>query len=339
MDILLKNINRRTFLQIATLTTAAIALNSTSPMTKSVAEQKPPTQSNSPFYRFSLGDYQCISISDGTLTPPNAAAFAGNAPPQELTTALKDGFQTSENFTVNCNILFVNTGKNKVLIDAGGGFLVPPTAGKLVSNLKLLGISPREIDTIIISHAHGDHIGGLTDKNGKFIYPNAKYYINRGEFDFWTNPKASLPKIGGGEKMAADMIATAKKVLEAISKRVVKIDVEKEIIPGFFAINAHGHTPGHIAIRIKNKDISLIHVADAVHTHTVNLRHPEWRPIFDADAEQAALTRQRILSQIATERTLMYAYHFPFPGLGHIRERGEGGYSWEPMPWQLSITD
>jgi glyoxylase-like metal-dependent hydrolase (beta-lactamase superfamily II) len=323
------NFSRRSFLKTASF--AAIATSIPVAFYSIAQAQTPPR--NPGFYRFKLGEFNLATISDGVLAAP-AAAFAGNATPEQLQVVLKEAFQ-SETLMPDCNILYINTGTHKVLIDAGSGGLNGATAGKLIENLAQIQIAPTDIDTIIISHAHPDHVGGLTDPLGAKLFSNAKYYVPNAEWQFWMNPNVSLPKAKIPDEAKQGMIAVAKKQLTAIQDRVTKFEVNKEIIPGITAIPTPGHTPGHVAFRITSGDRSMVHTADVVHTHTINLWNPSWQPIFDADPEQAAATRQSTLAKIASDRTLMFAYHFPFPGVGHIVPRAGGGFNWEPVNWQF----
>ncbi|NJM66996.1 MAG: MBL fold metallo-hydrolase [Acaryochloris sp. RU_4_1] len=174
--------SRRTFLKTATLASAASAL----PVfltSRGIAQNSASSQPrNASIYRFKLGNFRMVSISDGTLNPP-AALFAGNATPQQLSDVLRQSFQ-SESLNVDCNILFVDTGSHKVLIDAGSGVLAGATAGKLIENLALARINAADIDTIIITHAHADHVGGLTDQAGSLVFPNARYFVSNPEWRF-----------------------------------------------------------------------------------------------------------------------------------------------------------
>ncbi|WNZ26812.1 MBL fold metallo-hydrolase [Leptolyngbya sp. NK1-12] len=326
--------SRRAFLQTASLATAAMVLPIASHAGQAAQVMQPSPQLRNPgFYRFKLGDFELVSVSDGTLSVP-AAGFAGNASPNQLAEVLQAGFET-ETLTAHCNVLYVNTGQHRVLIDTGNGALSGDTAGKLLANLQAAQINPADIDTIIISHAHGDHVGGLLDASGNSVFTNAQFYVPRLENEFWMQPQVSLPKMGLDEAAKQKMIETAKRQLGAIQSRLTIFEPEQEIISGFSAIPASGHTPGQVAIRIRSGNQFLTHTADVVHTHHINLWHPDWQPIFDADPAQAVEARQRILQQISDSRELMYAYHFPFPGLGHIRPRAGGGFTWEPVNWQF----
>jgi glyoxylase-like metal-dependent hydrolase (beta-lactamase superfamily II) len=321
-------ISRRTFL------TGAIATSFALPITGNLWAQtaRPMMPGNTGIYRFKLGNFNLISISDGTLSVP-AAIFASNAAPEEFNRVLQQGFQ-GEKLTVDCNVLLVDTGQNKVLIDTGSGLLNGATVGKLIENLQQALIKPSDITAVILTHAHGDHVGGLNGKSG-LTFPNARYFIGKQEWNFWTGNSVDLPKFGGPAEMKKQMIEIAKTQLGLIRDRVTQFDVNQEFLPGFTAIPAYGHTPGHVAIRIASGNAVMVHTGDTVHTNTINLWNPSWKPIFDADREMAATTRQAVLEKIARDRTLMFAYHFPYPGIGHLRDRNGGGFDWQPVNWQF----
>jgi glyoxylase-like metal-dependent hydrolase (beta-lactamase superfamily II) len=323
------NFSRRSFLKTA----AGAAIATTIPVSWYAIAQAQTASRNPGYYRFKLGAFNLTTLSDGILTAP-AAAFAGNATPEQLQAALTEGFQT-ETLTPDCNILFIDTGTHKVLIDSGSGNLNGATAGKLIENMASAQITPADIDTIIVTHAHADHVGGLTDPMGTLLFPNAQYYVPNAEWQFWMSPNVSLPKVKLPDEAKKGFIAIAQKQLTSIQQRVTRFEANREIIPGITAVPTPGHTPGHVAILIKSGESSMMHTADVVHINTINLRHPDWKPIFDADPDQAATTRQNTLAKIASDRTLMFAYHFPFPGVGHIVPRDQGGFEWEPVNWQF----
>lgn len=265
------DLSRRSFLKTAALAAIATSL----PVAfYATAQAQTPKSRNAGFYRFKLGEFNMATISDGVLAAP-AVAFAGDVTPEQLKEVLRQSFQ-SETLTPDCNILFIDTGTHKVLIDSGSGNLNGDTAGKLVENMTLAQIAPADIDTIIISHAHPDHVGGLTDPMGVSLFPNARYYVPNAEWQFWMNPRVSLPKVRLPDEAKQGFIAVAKKQLTAIQGRVTRFEVNREIIPGIAAIPAPGHTPGHVAFRVTSGDSSLVHTADVVHTHTINLWNPSW---------------------------------------------------------------
>jgi hypothetical protein len=189
-------ISRRALLtsaaSLAAGVTAAAALPATRPLFAQMAQRVMPR--NSGIYRFKLGAFNLISMSDGKLNIP-AAVFASNATPEQLKVALQEGFQR-ESLTADCNILLVDTGQNKVLIDTGSGSLNGATVGKLLENLQQAQIQPSEITAVILTHAHGDHIGGLKGTNG-LTFPNARYFISKPEWNFWTAQSVDLPKFKG----------------------------------------------------------------------------------------------------------------------------------------------
>lgn len=324
------SLSRRTFLTSAAIATLSIGL---APQPRHLlaktAQRMMPR--NSGVYRFKLGAFNLISVSDGALTAP-AAVFAANATPEQMKEVLQQGFQ-QETLTADCNVLLVDTGKDKVLIDTGSGALNGAKSGKLIENLQQAQIQPQDITAVILTHAHSDHIGGLGDKG--LLFPKARYYINKKEWQFWTARSPQMTSFKGPKEMAQQAITIAQTQLALIKNNVTQFEPNQEILPGFTAIPAYGHTPGHVAIRIASGDNVMVHTADTVHIHTINLWNPSWTPIFDGDQVEAAATRQAVLEKIAADRTLMFAYHFPYPGIGHLRPRATAGFDWQPVSWQF----
>jgi glyoxylase-like metal-dependent hydrolase (beta-lactamase superfamily II) len=289
---------------------------------------------NTDIYRFKLGDFDCVAVSDGTHTyapptfPPPATFLFANAPRERLEPVLREHNLQPEQWlewTSPYICLAVNTGKHQVLVDTGADGLAPST-GKLVQNLKAVGIAPEHIDTVILTHGHPDHIGGNTDSEGKLTFPDARYVMWKGEWDFWTSGQAETKL---DEHVRERQLKFARKNLPPIQGRLKLVDRETEITPGIRALAAPGHTPGQMALAISSRGKQLLCVSDVV-LHLIHLEQPEWCAGTDFSPQQVLATRRRLLNRAATQNALVLAFHFPFPGLGHVMPKGEA-WQWQPI--------
>jgi glyoxylase-like metal-dependent hydrolase (beta-lactamase superfamily II) len=290
---------------------------------------------NTETFRFKVGRFECAAISDGSFNYPPESLFA-NVSRQHVEAALRGHNLPTEHVTTPYACLLVNTGQHQVLIDTGAGNIGVHAAtifpsvdhsttvtGKLLGNLRALGIQPSEIDIVIITHAHPDHVAGTLDEAGRLVFPNAHYFIAKDEWEFWVSDVAAT-------KAAAVMVNIARQNLVPMRDRLTLIDDAAEIVPGIQANATPGHTPGHIALSITSDGQQLLHISDVV-LYPLHLEYPEWVPVFDISPEQAAISKHRIFNRAAEEHALVFGHHFPpFPNLGYVQKL-ETGWQWQPI--------
>ncbi len=236
-----------------------------------------------------------------------------NAPRERLEQALREHNLYPEQWSewVSPYIcLVIKTDEHRVLVDTGAGGLDPNT-GKLLQNLRAAGITPEDIDTVIITHAHPDHIGGNTDNEGRPAFPNAKYVMWQDEWDYWTSEQAETKL---DEHVRDILLGCARKNLPPIQGRLYLVDRETEIVPGIKATAAPGHTPGHMALAVSSAGEQLLCISDVV-LHPIHLEQPQWHAAVDLDPKQVEATRRRILKRAMAEKPLVFGFHLPFPGL------------------------
>lgn len=279
---------------------------------------------NAQTFHFKVGNFDCFTVNDGFGLYPNPARILfADAPQDELVQVLSEhNIQPDAwpEWISPFNCLLIRTDQHLVLVDTGYGVVdFMPDAGKLVQNLQTLSISPKDIDTVILTHGHRDHLYGVTDDaTDQVTFSKARHVMWRGEWEF-RNSEEGVDFDDGD----------AKRKLAAIKDQLDLIDSEIEIVPGVCAISAPGHTPGHMALSIASQGEQLLHLVDVI-GHPIHLERPQWNMRIDYQPEVAQHTRRRLLQRAVSEQARILAYHFDFPGLGYVLQQ-PNGWKWQAV--------
>jgi glyoxylase-like metal-dependent hydrolase (beta-lactamase superfamily II) len=287
--------------------------------------------------RFGHGAFHCTVVSDGILEMGPAYVNFPTADRTEIEALLTEHYRSVDKVRLNQNLLVVDTGGQKVLIDSGVGTMPDlgvksfgEHTGRAVTNLRAAGLDPADIDVVAITHGHPDHCWGLVDEAGKPLYTNATVMISAADFHHWTD----LSKIADApNEHMADHYRGAHANLMPYhdAGRLVLLEDGSTVVPGITAIATPGHSPGHLVYEITSEDRTIICWGDLCHHDVLLLRRPEWSFQFDYDRPAATGQRKRVYDLVDTNRYAVFGYHFPFPGLGHLRRDGDG-YAWLPVP-------
>jgi glyoxylase-like metal-dependent hydrolase (beta-lactamase superfamily II) len=267
------------------------------------------------FYRFNIGDFQATIASDGPLPLGDPHKNFTGLADAEMDKQLTDNFLPLANAVLEQNALVVNTGDKLILM--GGLKMFGPTTGRLMNSLKVAGIDPKDIDAVVMTHAHIDHCGGCMADDGSPNFPNAEFFITQADYDFWTDET----KVPAQFKV---FLETARKNLQPNKDRLHFIKDGAEILPGVHAMLAPGHTVGHTVFMINSGKESLCYIGDLAHHPVLLLEKPLTEFMYDTDPKQSAQSRVRVLNMLAKDRTRLLAYHFAWPGIGHVAKKGDG---------------
>lgn len=280
------------------------------------------------FYRHKIGDYEVTILNEGTLNFPLQGIR--NAGPEEVNAALESNGFPKGQLVVPYNATLVNTGQKLVLIDTGNGAGRAPTLGMLGANLVAAGIDPTTIDTVVISHFHGDHIGGLLTTDNKPSFATAEIMVPAKEWAFWMD-EGNMSKAAGTP--SENNFKNIRRVFGALGNKVTQYEAGKDVAPGIASIETPGHTPGHTSFLITSGTGKLLVQADITAAAALLIVHrPDWQIGGDSDPAQAIATRRKIYDMVATDRIPVVGFHFPFPAVGYIEKAGNG-YRYIPAPW------
>lgn len=283
------------------------------------------------WYRFAVGDAEITIVSDGwQMLGDPSNSFLG-VPKEEVRKELTDNFMNPSDMNIELNSFVVNMNGKLVLFDTGLGYskMFGQKGGQLLKNLASAGIKPEDIDAVVISHGHIDHIGGVVDEHGAHNYPNAQVYISQADFDYWTDEKQMNSPWKKG------FITHARANLLPVRDRIAFFKDQQQFLPGITAISAPGHTLGHTMFNIESNGQSMFFVGDVSHHSVLLIQNPRMEFLYDTDSKQAVATRLKMLDFLSTKRIPILAYHFAWPGYGHFVKQG-AGYRYLPAPMNMN---
>jgi glyoxylase-like metal-dependent hydrolase (beta-lactamase superfamily II) len=321
-------IDRRTVFAAAAGAAAASAL----PAGPAFAAQPKSGRQAPGFYRFMIGDFEVTALHDGQANREMTQAFIPNVPLEDVLKTMRDQFMPTAPAISPFNTLVVNTGSRLVLIDCGFSDNGAPTTGRMAENMAAAGIDPRNVDTVLISHFHPDHINGVRARAGGLVYPNAEIVVPAADWGFYMDDA----RMNAAPEAGRAVFNVARRVFGPVAKDVKQSEWGKEWAPGITAIQSDGHTPGHTTFVVSSGGKSLMVVGDACNDPRLFARNPEWHLMFDLDRAKAVETRKKLLDMAAADRMQVSFYHAAFPATGFIAKAGNR-YDWFPVGYSAVL--
>lgn len=279
------------------------------------------------YYRTMIGQFEVTALSDGFLGLDKK--MLQNVSETEINGLLARMFVGNPTMQTALNAYLINTGSKLVLVDAGAAKAFGPTLGNIMLNLKASGYDPSQVDAVVITHMHADHIAGLLDAAGKPAFPKALIYVAQAENDFWLS--AAEAKKAPADAQKFFQIARDVATPYIASGRWKTFGNGYLVAPGIKAVLIPGHTPGHAAFEVTSGNETLLIIGDMVHSMAVQFSRPDVTFVFDIDSKQALSTRQALFKSAADSKAFVAGMHLPFPGIGRIRADGNNTYTWAPI--------
>lgn len=317
--------DRRAFLGAGIAGTGALTLGSV--WSQSNPNFGVPTLPAPGLRRVKVGTMEVIALNDGVTRRALGEEFVRNAPLEQVKALLASQSLPTDYVDVPYTPFLIVNGNTRYLIDTGFADNGPPTTGRLRAHLAAAGFKPEDINHVIISHYHGDHINGLRGKDGSWTFPNAKVHVPAPEHAFWLD-EARMNAAPPGMRGAFE---AARRTLGAVpADRLVQFEPGQEVAPGILSSPAFGHTPGMSIFTVRSEGQAFTYVADVTNIPSLFARNPDWAVVFDMNPEMARQTRRRVFDMMVREKTLVGGFHFPFPAIGTMENSGSG-YQFKPL--------
>lgn len=295
------------------------------------AQAAAPAAAQAPgFYRYKVGDATVTAINDGFAMRP-LEGFVRNAELDAVKKAMDAAFLSQVQLQIPFTTLVIQSGGKTTLIDTGNGDLGAPTSGRWMGNFKAAGLDPNAVDTVVISHFHGDHINGLRLKDGTAVFPKAEVMVPEAEWAFWMSDE----RMNAAPEGMKGAFANCRRVFGTMGGQVKQYK-PGEVIPGLTAVSAPGHTPGHTIFFLSSGNGKLMIMSDTTNHPALFVRNPDWSAIFDMNADEARATRRKLLDMASVEKAQVAFYHAPFPATGYIAKSGNG-FEMVPAQWTSAL--
>lgn len=320
---------------VATTAAATVPLATSAP----VRAAAPLAGTQAPgWYRYKVGSFEITVVTDGTNRFKFEDDHVTNKKREEVNAALAAAYYENDMMATPYNPVVVNTGAKLVVIDTGTSEAnferSKGAAGQFQRNLAAAGIDRNAVDTVIISHYHGDHINGLLKPDKSLAFPNAEILVPAAEHKFFMDdgemsraPKGRMETVFKGVRAV---------MTDEVLKRVRPYEPDKEIVAGITSVATNGHSWGHNSHVVASGSSKVFVQGDVTHVPYLFARHPDWHVFYDQDPAMAEATRRRIYDMLVAEKMPVQGFHYPFPSLAHVEKDGPG-YREIPVPWNPTI--
>ena len=264
--------------------------------------------------RFMLGGFEVTTLLAGSATREEPQGIFGmNQSPETFAEVSANAGIPTDKAQFFFTPTLVNTGAELILFDTG------LNAAGITAAVQAAGYTPDQITHVVLTHMHGDHIGGLMNE-GSPTFANAAYVTGQVEFDHWSG---------------TDNEGFANNVRPLADKMTFLAD-GGSVTSGITAMMAAGHTPGHMTYMLESDGKQLVLIADLANHYVWSLAYPDWEVRFDADKAAAAASRRKVLGMLAADKVPFIGYHMPFPAVGYVETRDDG-FRYVPHSYQLLV--